>query len=294
MNSISSPHREYTYPVLTKIVLLILLPVLLIPFFFTPDMDLTLILVLLGIFGAVVVYVFYQMTGKITLDPTGITFTRIFQEPTRLQWQEIGVISGNWTDTSVRLRDTLGERKISFSLMLQGFQDLVEQIYTQRPDLFQVQPGQEIGASPLRWLQVVFFVLFFLLFVATGVMADSPESSLMSLIFLAILGVFMVSFIAFQPSRITFEHDILRTASLIGKREIARNAILDVRLTITGGRSRHLRVRVDYHDAAAGKDKHVHLSGFAGGSPRLYGAIRAWAGITQPNRLSSYKETNFF
>ena len=38
----------------------------------------------------------------------------------------------------------------------------------------------------------------------------------------------------------------------------------------------------------------VHLSGFAGGSPRLYGAIRAWAGITQPNRLSSYKETNFF
>ena len=113
----------------------------------------------------------------------------------------------------------------------------------------------------------------------------------MSLIFLAIMGVLAVSFIAFQPSRITFEHDLLRTASLVGKREIARNAILDVRLTISGGKSRHLRVRVDYHDAAAGKDKHVNLSGFACGSLRLYGAIRSWAGITHQNRLTSYKET---
>jgi hypothetical protein len=279
MNNLSASTLEYTYPFLMRIMLLVFIPFLLIPIFFSGAMDLTIVFVLWAIFGALLVYMFVQMTGKITTDASGLTFTRPLREPVHMLWQELGSISGNYADSSVRLLDRQGERKVSFGLMLQGFERLVDEIYTQRTDLFQVQAGTEIGASPLRWLQVVFFVMFLLLFLSISLMSDSSESALMSLIFLGVMSVFMVSFIFFRPSKIIFEQDRLRITALFRSREIPRNAILNVRLTVSGGKSRHLRVHVDYHDPSAGKDQHINLNGFACGSPRLYGAIRSWAGI---------------
>jgi disulfide bond formation protein DsbB len=290
MNNSAYTTREFTYPALTKIALLVVLPVMLIAVLLSSGENISLAIVLAGTFLAIFLYVFFQMTGKIRVEPTGLVLTRPLRETVSLPWQEIASVSSNWTDTSIRVKDAMGGRKIAFTLMLNGFQEVVDEIYTHRPDLFAVNPGQEFGVGALRWLQVAFLALLLLLFVYVSFFTDNSESIWLGLIFLGIMGISLVAFVFVRPFKVTFEHDRMLAKAVFGTREIQRNAVLDARLTVTGGRSRTLLVRVDYHDAAAGKDKHVDLTGFACGSPRLYGAIRSWAGITQKDKLSAYKE----
>ncbi len=290
MNNNLSPSREFKYPALLKVVLLVVIPIFIIAILLSSEGDFILGLVLAGIFVALLLYVFFKMTGTIRVEPDGLSLTRPLRGEVRLPWQEIASVSSNWTDTDVRIKDAMGERKISFSLMLNGFQQLVDEVYRRRPDLFAVTPGQEFGVGGMYWLQVAFFSFLGLLFVYIGLFSNEAESSWMSLIFLGVLALILVGYIFFRPFKIAFEHDRMRIRSVFGTREIMRNAVLDTRLTVTGGRNRTLLVRVDYHDPAAGKDKHINLTGFSGGSPHLYGAIRSWAEITEQNRFSAYQE----
>lgn len=290
MNNNLLTSREFKYPALLKVVLLIVIPIFIIAILLSSEGDLILGLVLSGIFVALLLFVILKMTGTIRVEPDGLSLVRPLQKEVRLPWQEIASVSSNWTDTDVRIKDAMGERKISFSLMLNGFQQLVDEVYQRRPDLFAVTPGQEFGVGGMYWLQVAFFSFLGLLFVYIGLFSNEAESSWMSIIFLGVLGLILVGYIIFRPFKIAFEHDRMRIRSIFGTREILRNAVLDTRLTITGGRNRTLLVRVDYHDPAAGKDKRVNLTGFACGSPRLYGAIRSWAEITDQNRFSAYRE----
>ncbi len=290
MNNSAYATREFTYPALTKIALLVVLPVMLIAVLLSLGENIFLATALAGIFLAIFLYVFFQMTGKIRVEPTGLVLIRPLREEVNLPWQEIASVSSNWTDTSIRVKDAMGGRKIAFTLMLNGFQQLVDEVYQRRSDLFAVNPGQEFGVGGMYWLQVAFFSFLGLLFVYIGLFSNEAENSWMSLIFLGVLGLILVGYIFFRPFKITFEHDRMRIRSIFNTREILRNAVLDTRLTVTGGRNRTLLVRVDYHDPAAGKDKHVNLTGFSCGSPRLYGAIRNWAEITEQNRFSAYRE----
>ncbi|MBN1371848.1 MAG: hypothetical protein JW987_07895 [Anaerolineaceae bacterium] len=290
MNNTDFSTREYTYPALAKIALLIIVPIVLVAIFLSSGENLLLALALAAIFGGIFLFAFSQMTGKIRVEPTGLVLTRPLREEVSLSWQEIASVSSNWTDTSIRVKDAMGGRKIVFTLMLNGFQEVVDEIYTHRPDLFAVAPGQEFGVGALRWLQVAFLALLLLLFVYVSFFTDNSESSWLGLIFLGIMGISLASFIFVRPFKITFEHDRMLVKAVIGTREIERNSILDTHLTVTGGRNRTLLVRVYYHDAAAGKDNHVDLTGFACGSPCLYGTIRSWSGNTLKDKLSAYKE----
>lgn len=290
MNNSPSSSREFKYPALLKIALLVIIPIMVIAVLLSSDEDPIIGLVLAGIFVLLLLFVLFKMTGTVRLEPTGVSMARPLRAEVRLQWQEVASVSSNWTDTEVRLQDAMRERKISFSLMLNGFQQLVDAVYQRRPDLFAVSPGQEFGAGALRWLQVVFFIFLFLLFLFVGLNPESAETSWTGLLFLGILVVVLVAFVFFRPTKILFEHDRMLVKSMLGKQEVLRNSILDVVLTVTGGRSRTLLVRVNYHDPAAGKDKHINLTGFACGSPRLYGAIRSWANITEQNKFSAYQE----
>ena len=137
--------------------------------------------------------------------------------------------------------------------MLNGFRDVVDEIYAHRPDLFAVAPGQEFGVGALRWLQVAFLALLLLLFVYVRFFTDNSESTWLGIIFLGIMGISLVAFVFVRPFKVTFEHDRMLVKAVFGTREIQRNAVLDARLTVTGGRSRTLLVRVDYHGRRCGQ-----------------------------------------
>jgi len=269
--------REYTYPVLTKFVMLFIFAIMLALILICARQNYIAGMLIGVLFGSISLFTFFKMTGKISVTSNGLVYTRPLREEVRLKWKEIDSISSDWTDTTFTLKGTADERIISFNLMLNNLHLLVDDILTHRHDLFTSDHAQELSAGRLRWAQILVFGLLFPLLLSIIVFSNEPESSTKALLFLAFLCMVLVNFIFTQPFKITFSHDRLVVKYAFHQREVMRDSIVNVILTTVVGRHiPYLLVRVLFQEPADGKDKVLNLAGLSHGSSYLYGAIQTW------------------
>lgn len=277
MKNTTSSTREYSYPVLTKFVMLFIFAIMLALFLVCARQNYIAGMLVGILFGSISLFAFFKMTSKISVTSNGLVYTRLLREEVRLKWKEIVSISSDWTDTTFKLKGAADERIISFNLMLNRFHLLVDDILTRRHDLFTSDHAQELSAGRLRWTQILVFGLLFSFFVSIIIFSNEPESSTKAVLLLAFLCMVLVNFIFTQPFRITFSHDRLVVKYAFHQREVMRDSIVNVILTTVVGRHiPYLLVRVLFQDPVNGKDKVVNLAGLSHGSPYLYGAIQSW------------------
>ena len=224
-------------------------------------------------------YKFLQSFGKIKTDRFGISLSYPLREEIQIAWIEIDKISNDWTDQRVKVINKSGDRKIPFSTDLPGFNEINDDIYSNRPDLFLPLTGQSFTIGLRRIFQ--YLIILTIYGIVAFVIIDSGKTvSIGGLLTLvgSIIGTYIfMRFLGMLTLKITFDNNEIQATTLFRRVVIPREGIRNVFLNTSWSRYPiMLSTTLHYHLDGSDSEKSLTISGLSCGSPYLYGAIQSW------------------
>lgn len=233
------------------------------------------LLISIGIFVALLaVFAIYSYTSKAIVSEEEIATRTLFGSKS-LRWMDINRVSGS--GYGIKLHNFDEDVTIAVGSRLPGYQEIVEWIGRKRPELF---PPEEYSEMRRSIFQLLGLMLALAVTVGVGVLflwATDPASltsmdTIGPLIFLAVIGLFILGTIFSIPQSLTIEGGTLRLKYLLKERILPANEIAAIALSYTQTRNGK-RYFIALH--LTGK-KTIRISGLNVGLPIAYLALKNW------------------
>ena len=223
---------------------------------------------LIALAGIAFVIVLFYATSSVGISSEGITTKRLFGSKS-LRWPEIGRVS--MRGQVLRLHNHDEDMILSIDSQLEDYKEILDIIFSKRPDLLDESNNTVISAS---WLSH-FLTLGFGLFIAIGsvwLFSIFEESSRMyALLFLG-LGLFIMGSWFLSPKRIALEDKTLLLIYLF--REVSYTAEEIGSISLEKIRTRNGYIYFVQVNLASGKK--IKLPTFEQGASLTHQILKKW------------------
>jgi hypothetical protein len=223
---------------------------------------------LMALAGIAFVIVLLYATSSVALSTEGITTKRLFGSKS-LRWTEIGRVS--MRGQALRLHNRDEDMILSIDSQLEDYKEILDIIFSKRPDLLDESNNTVITAS---WLSH-FLILGFGLFIVAGsvwLFSVFEESSrIYALLFLG-LGLFIMGSWFLSPKRIALEDKTLLLIYLFRQVSYTAEEISSISLEKT--RTRNGYIYFVQINLASGKK--IKLPTFEQGTTLTYQILKKW------------------
>jgi hypothetical protein len=223
---------------------------------------------LIALAGIAFVIVLLYATSSVAISSEGITTKRLFGSKS-LRWPEIGRVS--MRGQALRLHNHDEDMILSIDSQLEDYKEIIDIIFSKRPDLLDESNNTVISAS---WLSH-FLILGFGLFIVVGsvwLFSVFVESRRMyALLFLG-LGLFIIGSWFLSPKRIALEDKTLLLIYLFRQVSYAAKEISSISLEKT--RTRNGYIYFVQVNLASGKK--IKLPTFEQGASLTYQILKKW------------------
>ncbi|WP_309384991.1 hypothetical protein [Cerasicoccus frondis] len=200
------------------------------------------------------------MRLKVILDSQGITERKRFQKDVHLSWSDMQEADFVMGFLNLKGNQTV----IGISEKLKGFPELMQQVIAKRPDIFTTKSH----ASP--YFSFI-YAIFMLLALILGILAWVENGVFQWLLILGAL--YFLTSALLQPYSLKIEDRRLELKSILRKRVILRDDVLDVQWT---HRPTRKRAHAMHAKIILTQGEPLRLSHFTPGDYHLYQTLQQW------------------
>lgn len=273
--------RTYRHSTAQLVLALIVIGMLAVGLFFAmgPDNYIALLPFAVILLFTIIIFV-YTLTVRTTISDTEIS-TQTILGMKSLGWSEINRVSGS--GYAIKLRNLDGDVTVAPSPQLPKYEEVIEWIGVKRPDLFDPQEYSEMTKSWTNYIVLAFAALFL---VGVAFFAFTQSSSgFIPLIFLFIIGIFVVYMTVFSPQALSIEGNSLLIRYFFSQRTLLADEIKSINLRFSQTRNgKNFFILLTLADG-----KSIRVSGIKPNLPVAYLVLKNWHKKNIPNGQTSYE-----